>query len=88
MRIKSDNFLNIVQKFPRNFTSAPNRYIRFLFETFFSMLLIFNEVRGRITNSMKQQISIGNPRNRIFQPTSSEFRYLKKRAVTTENVDE
>lgn len=37
---------------------------------------------------MKQQISIGNPRNRIFQPISFEFCYLKKRAVTTGNQDE
>ena len=36
---------------------------------------------------MKQQTSIGNPRNSIFQPTSFEFFIPKKRAVTTENED-
>jgi len=52
--LHEDHIRQFTQNSSKNlhkFTNLPNQERRFLIEIFFSMLLIFNKVRGRITET-------------------------------------
>jgi len=71
------------------FANLPNQELRFLVETFFPMLLIFNEERGRITEIQRnKRLVIGTHGTAYSSTLHSNFVTPKKRVVTTENEDD